>query len=473
MKSRARIALLAAALLAAPSAFAEAYKINFHIHPQFGWDLSRSGFVTGADMKIDFGLLSIGPVAPQLEIFGLGSANNTLLNNGGLFGGAVGLRWRIINDEQGYRFMPGGAPHGNWLGNLWLDAMFAFSSGPRLGFNVGLGYEFSVIDGLQIGPFVKFYYLNEALLFGGLSFSLGGPSSVPDDFDPDNDGIKGGNDKCPDEAEDMDGFEDEDGCPEKDNDKDGIEDEKDKCKLEPEDKDGFQDDDGCPEKDNDQDGIPDDKDKCKNDPEDKDGFQDDDGCPDDDNDNDKVKDANDKCRDEAEDIDGFEDDDGCPDKDNDKDGIVDAQDKCPNEAETVNGVDDTDGCPEKEATVFVTEEKIVITEQIFFDTDKATIKAASNKLLDNVAEILKRFADVKKVRIEGHTDDIQDDTYNMKLSQKRAEAVRDALVKRGVDKARLEAQGFGETKPLLNEKTDAARSKNRRVEFVITDHGKK
>lgn len=468
-----RLAALTAALsLAAASAYAEAYKVNLHIAPGVGTDLSKPAFATGADLKLDLAFISIGPVAPQLEAFGVGSNDNTVLNSGALFGAGIGLRWRILNDEKGYLFMPGGTSGNPW-GNLWLDAHLAVSNGgPRIGFDVGLGYELSLLDGLQLGPYAKFIYLNEAALLFGLSFSVGGPSEVPADFDPDKDGIKGSSDKCPNDPEDIDQFEDEDGCPDKDNDKDGIEDAKDKCKNEPEDLDQFQDEDGCPEPDNDLDGIVDTKDQCKNVPEDKDGFQDEDGCPDDDNDGDQIKDANDKCRDVAEDKDGWEDDDGCPDPDNDGDKILDPDDKCPNEAETVNGVDDTDGCPEKEATVFVTEEKIVITEQIFFDTDRATIKAESNKLLDNVAEILKRFTDVKKVRIEGHTDDIKDDAYNLKLSQKRAESVRDALIKRGVDKARLEAQGYGKTRPLLNEKTDAARAKNRRVEFVILEHGK-
>jgi OOP family OmpA-OmpF porin len=99
-------------------------------------------------------------------------------------------------------------------------------------------------------------------------------------LDPDGDGIAGTADKCPDKAEDKDGFQDDDGCPDPDNDDDGIPDVKDKCPDEAEDKDGFQDDDGCPDPDNDGDGIPDVKDKCPNEPETKNGYKDDDGCPD-------------------------------------------------------------------------------------------------------------------------------------------------------------------------------------------------
>ncbi|CAN5381617.1 hypothetical protein BH11MYX1_BH11MYX1_17260 [soil metagenome] len=98
--------------------------------------------------------------------------------------------------------------------------------------------------------------------------------------DSDHDGIPNDVDKCPDEAEDKDGFEDEDGCPDWDNDGDGIADSKDKCPNVPEDRDGFEDDDGCPEIDNDKDGILDRFDHCPNEPETINGIDDEDGCPD-------------------------------------------------------------------------------------------------------------------------------------------------------------------------------------------------
>src|SRR5262249_40401597 len=94
--------------------------------------------------------------------------------------------------------------------------------------------------------------------------------------DRDHDGLSGAADRCPNEAEDKDGFEDDDGCPDVDNDNDGIADAEDRCPNQPEDRDGFQDADGCPDLDNDGDGVADDWDKCPAAPEDKDGFQDDD-----------------------------------------------------------------------------------------------------------------------------------------------------------------------------------------------------
>ncbi|MEO6771771.1 MAG: choice-of-anchor D domain-containing protein [Kofleriaceae bacterium] len=98
--------------------------------------------------------------------------------------------------------------------------------------------------------------------------------------DSDHDGIPDYLDRCPNAAEDKDGFEDDDGCPDSDNDHDGIADAADKCPNAPEDRDGFEDQDGCPDLDNDHDGIPDRLDKCPDQPETINGLDDDDGCPD-------------------------------------------------------------------------------------------------------------------------------------------------------------------------------------------------
>lgn len=232
-----------------------------------------------------------------------------------------------------------------------------------------------------------------AVVVGGgaglLNGAIGSPEArfflslgyAPDVRDSDGDGVPNARDKCPLVAEDRDGVQDDDGCPDDDNDGDRRPDSEDKCPNQAEDIDGFEDDDGCPELDNDKDGVADLDDKCPNDAEDGkdpnpkdgcpagkrdfdgdgimddadrcpreaedvDGFEDADGCPEADNDNDGVADAQDKCPVCAEDKDGFEDADGCPEPDNDNDGVADAQDKCPLEAETVNGVADDDGCPD-------------------------------------------------------------------------------------------------------------------------------
>ncbi len=251
-----------------------------------------------------------------------------------------------------------------------------------------------------------------------------------------------------------------------DMDGDGILDDVDECPRKPEDKDGYEDQDGCPDDDNDNDGLADKIDDCPNDPEDKDGFEDEDGCPDLDNDKDGLADKIDQCPDKPEDMDGFEDDDGCPDCDNDGDGVPecpDAIDQCPDQpAQT------PDGCPQKYKLVVVTKTKIELKQTIYFATAKAKIKTVSYPLLNEVAQAMEDHPKIK-VRIEGHTDSRGSDSYNLKLSDARANSVRDYLIRRGVDPDRMIAKGYGESVPIADNRTSAGRSQNRRVEFVIID----
>lgn len=290
--------------------------------------------------------------------------------------------------------------------------------------------------------------------------------------DKDGDGFLDDEDKCPDQPEDFDGYQDNDGCPEKedaDSDNDGILDQDDRCPTDPEDKDGFKDDDGCPDRDNDADGVPDASDKCPTVAEDRDGFEDLDGCPDLDNDQDGYQDEVDKCPNDKEDRDQFEDEDGCPDLDNDKDGIKDVDDRCPMQPETINGVTDEDGCPDKKYTLIkVTKERIEISQKVRFKTGRSKVLKASFEMLDQVADAIVTNK-IKKVLVEGHTDDVGAASTNMRLSQKRADAVRDYLVGKGVSADVLDAIGFGETRPLEKARTRSARAKNRRVEFKIIE----
>jgi outer membrane protein OmpA-like peptidoglycan-associated protein len=255
--------------------------------------------------------------------------------------------------------------------------------------------------------------------------------------DPDGDGISGAADKCPNIAEDKDGFEDEDGCPDPDNDKDGIPDLRDRCPNEPEDKDGFEDEDGCPDPDNDKDGIVDARDKCPNEPEDKDGFQ---------------------------------DDDGCPDPDNDNDGIPDARDKCPNEPETKNNYQDDDGCPD-EIPIEVKKFTGVI-EGINYKTGSAEILPGSYAILDRAVKVLQDFPDVN-LEISGHTDSRGKADYNRDLSQRRADAVKNYFVGRGINGNRLTSIGYGMDKPIADNRTNSGRARNRRTEFRLVNPGEK
>jgi hypothetical protein len=217
-------------------------------------------------------------------------------------------------------------------GSNGIEALLGGRITPKssaLSANVGGGLQ--LVDGVGVPAY---------RIFAGVLYTA-------EPVDGDGDGILDSVDACPQAAEDRDGFEDSDGCPDDDNDGDRFNDAVDKCPDQAEDLDGFQDNDGCPDLDNDKDGIPDDRDACRDQPETKNGYKDDDGCPDvADTDNDGVPDATDKCPTEPEDTDGFEDTDGCPDLDNDKDGVPDTADECSEEPETMNGFEDTDGCPD-------------------------------------------------------------------------------------------------------------------------------
>jgi OOP family OmpA-OmpF porin len=114
--------------------------------------------------------------------------------------------------------------------------------------------------------------------------------------------------------------------------------------------------------------------------------------------------------------------------------------------------------------------KIVINEKIQFEFNKARILPASDDLLEEIAKVIKENAQIKKIRIEGHSSDEGNDKYNLKLSQKRAEAVMKHLVdKGGIAKEILVAEGKGESQPLDSSGTDEGREKNRRVEFHVTE----
>ncbi|WP_242393850.1 OmpA family protein [Anaeromyxobacter oryzisoli] len=268
--------------------------------------------------------------------------------------------------------------------------------------------------------------------------------------DTDGDGTPDADDACPKDP----GPKETQGCPVvKDSDGDGIPDDIDRCPRDPEDKDGFQDEDGCPDADNDGDGIVDRLDACPNEP----GPLENRGCPILDSDGDGVPDAQDRCPTVA----GSKENGGCPDADRDGDGIPDRLDKCPDQAGPA-----PDGCPKKYSLVVVKKEKIEIKQQIHFAYAKARVLPDSFPLLNQVAQVMKDLPDMR-VSIEGHTDAIGPEASNMRLSQRRADAVRDYLVSRGISADRLETVGFGPTQPIASNKTEKGRAKNRRTEFRI------
>jgi outer membrane protein OmpA-like peptidoglycan-associated protein len=289
---------------------------------------------------------------------------------------------------------------------------------------------------------------------GQVDFGWNGRALKPD---RDKDGIVDARDKCPTLPEDIDGFKDDDGCPDPDNDDDGVSDLRDRCPDKPARCSG------CPVLDADKDGINDDQDKCPSEAEDKDGYEDSDGCPDFDNDNDAIPDRSDKCPTLEEDRDGFEDDDGCPDSDNDGDGIFDVADKCPD----VQGEFENNGCPAVKKVEQISRGRLVLAG-VRFETGRAILSPASFTALDRVAVSLREWPEVK-VEIQGHTDSRGDALLNQRLSQARAEAVRLYLIQQGTAPERMTAVGFGEERPLESNNTAVGRQKNRRVEMNRTD----
>ena len=256
-------------------------------------------------------------------------------------------------------------------------------------------------------------------------------------LDKDGDGVPDHLDSCPNIA----GSSSLNGCPDKDN--DGVEDSKDRCP----DQAGEVALQGCP--DADKDGVADIDDKCANT---KPGTKvDSKGCPVD-SDNDGVMDDEDRCPDVA----GIASLKGCPDSDGD--GIADIDDKCPN----VKGSEANKGCPEiaKADIVRIT----YIGSKIFFENNSDKLKVASLSQLDELSKILEKYSGAT-LTIEGHTDSVGNDEYNMTLSQKRADSVKQYLIQKGISEARLITVGFGETKPVATNNTTLGKSKNRRVEL--------
>ncbi len=306
---------------------------------------------------------------------------------------------------------------------------------------------------------------NNLTFDAGLNFSLWGHG-----LDDDRDGIKNKFDKCPNTPRGV--KVDEHGCP-LDTDGDGVPDYLDKCPDTPS---GVQvDKDGCPV-DTDGDGVPDYLDKCPDTPS---GVQvDKDGCPPD-TDGDGVPDYLDKCPDTPK---GLKvNAEGCPNPDTDGDGICDPWvseyglseqyesickgiDKCPDQPETFNGFEDEDGCPD---AVILKKDETITLDNIYFKSGKADLVETSFPILDKVKRIFIDNPGIE-IRIEGHTDSQGADAFNKKLSQQRAETVMKYLVNNlGIPQSQLSAMGFGEERPVADNRTNEGRAKNRRIEFRV------
>lgn len=301
-----------------------------------------------------------------------------------------------------------------------VDAGFHFGGGAKFFVHRNLAVRLDLRDTLSarrgVGDGVIHNF--EALL--GLSITLGRKKRAAGPGDRDGDGILDPDDKCI----DVPGVPEYQGCPIPDTDKDGVLDPDDKCVDVP----GLKEYQGCPAPDKDGDGVLDPDDECI-------------------------------------DVPGVPEYKGCPIPDTDGDGILDPDDACPKEPETQNGFEDQDGCPDQapDTATFTG-----VIEGIFFDVDQATIKSTAAPKLDNAIETLKKFPSLR-IEVSGHTDSKGNDQYNTDLSQRRAEAVKQYMVDRGIDAGRIETRGAGENEPIASNASRPGRAQNRRIEFKLLD----
>lgn len=300
-----------------------------------------------------------------------------------------------------------------------------------IGENTSLYLEAGYLHGIEGERFVDntLSTVNDNMvkLSGIIEFAFGAAK------DSDGDGVPDRKDKCPDTPPGV--AVDENGCP-IDSDGDGVPDYQDECPDEA----GDPKLKGCPDRDGD--GIPDKDDDCP----DQAGLAKFNGCPD--SDGDGVPDNRDKCPDTPK---GCPvDADGCP-LDSDGDGVIDCEDKCPTE----KGPASNHGCPDWQD---------LDLSNIHFDFDKSELKPEAKEQLD---ELIKTLSNSKEYVIEvgGHTDNIGTDSYNMGLSQRRAEAVVKYLLSKGISNAYVSSNYYGEEKPAVPNTSITNRRMNRRVEF--------
>ena len=316
-------------------------------------------------------------------------------------------------------------------GYTWVDEKGAGTVNGGIGANYWFSDNLGVVLQTQYKHAFEDYGFTHFQHMLGLNIKFGGT-------DTDGDGIYDKDDACPEVA----GLEEFNGCP--DSDGDGIEDSKDECPNEA----GSMEMNGCP--DSDGDGIADKDDACPSEA----GSAALSGCPD--SDGDGIADKDDQCPNEA----GPAANNGCPWPDTDGDSVLDKDDACPQVAGTVAN----NGCPE--VTEEVQKQLNDYARTILFDTGKSSIKAESTSVMVDIIQILNEYPN-SMFTVEGHTDSVGSGTSNQKLSEERANSVRDFLIDKGIGSDRLKAIGYGEDKPIATNATRAGRKQNRRVEINL------
>ncbi len=410
-----------------PALFTSAGAISGGAVASVGGRVADVGWTANAGIDLEQASV-IGAAQDQGSSVDAGFGLNYWLNPEYLIGAEIDGELTIAGDTADYRESPVEAH----LYGTWGDSSGLFATvGGGMGLIAGIGapdYRVFLLLGLR-------------------------GSGAPADMD--RDGLVDSKDACPSDPEDVDGFEDGDGCPDVDNDRDGVLDVDDVCPDEPEDRDEWEDRDGCPDPDNDGDGVLDVDDACPI----RAGLPELQGCPD--RDEDGLADRDDACPDEP----GPASAQGCPDRDGDR--VPDKRDDCPDEpADPRIDPERSNGCP---SLAFVSHDKIVILEKVYFDTDKDTIKPVSFPVLDEVVKVLEEYPDITKIKVAGHTDSQGPDDYNLDLSDRRAAAVVKYLTDKGIDPSRLTSQGYGESAPIETNDTAEGRARNRRVEFEIIE----
>ncbi|MBM7115299.1 OmpA family protein [Archangium primigenium] len=268
------------------------------------------------------------------------------------------------------------------------------------------------------------------------------------ELDEDQDGIRNVVDKCPFES----GILERGGCPFLDQDGDGIEDSRDGCPTEV----GLVAYQGCPMPDGDQDGVADEVDSCPADY----GPADNRGCPRRDKDGDGIEDDVDACPLQP----GEAKFKGCPEEDRDGDGLANSLDSCPDMA----GKTENHGCPDHEIPmVYLERDRFVLLGRVFFAPNQPKLEARSHAQLDWVARVIKEHPEFHHISVGAHSDNRGFAQTNLYMTQAQAQAVQWYLIERGVEPERLEARGYGDTRPIGDNNMVRGREQNRRVEFKI------
>jgi outer membrane protein OmpA-like peptidoglycan-associated protein len=406
----------------------------------------------------------VGPLLVQLSAEGWLAPSELGYGDQWVFGGGVRVEPRVASD-------------------LWIwagaNAGLAITGGDlRFALGVGIGLEIGIEEIVSVGPYVRYshtfaasedYPSDAMMLGGGVSVTvrtLGEERAPPRSTDRDADGVADADDLCPDTPAGDEPDTARAGCPLADRDGDRVPDREDVC---PDRASGPRPDPmrtGCPAIDTDDDGALDHDDACPTTPA---GATPDParaGCPDGDDDRDGVRNALDPCPGEHQGVHPDPARPGCPLPDGDNDSIPDGNDHCP----TVPGAPHPDparnGCP---GLVRIEGRSIVILQPVFFATRRDRILHRSRPVLEAVADALRASPEIRRLSIEGHTDDVGEDEANLELSRRRANNVMAYLIQHGVEPSRLEAHGHGESRPLIEDTTEDARGVNRRVEFRVTE----